>query len=260
MGHWMADASSNRRERRKRRGIARRFTIWRTLFNARLRNYLLTGILVTAPISITVWISWNILQFFDATARHLVPDAWYPDIAIPGLGLLVVFLGLMLIGAMTAGLIGRLLVRTSERILNRMPVVRSLYSAIKQILETVLAQRATAFRQVVLIEYPRPNIWAIGFVSGSTKGEVSRKLDRDLVNVFLPTTPNPTSGFLLFVPAADIRVLDMTIEEGIKLVVSGGIVTPGDHMVGMESASVPASAAPDVRVPDDPNTDRPETA
>lgn len=234
--------------RPRENGIKRRFRIWRALFNARMRNYLLTGILVTAPITITVWISWQILLFFEATARHLVPKEWYPDIAIPGLGLLVVFIGLILIGALTAGLVGRLFVRASERILNGMPVVRSVYGAVKQILETVLAQRATAFRQVVLVEYPRRGIWAVGFVSGATKGEVQRKLDQELVNVFLPTTPNPTSGFLLFVPAGDVTVLDMTIEEGIKLVVSGGIVTPEDRRAALEGRK-PATA-PDVRTPE----------
>lgn len=212
----------------KARGFSRRLMIWRALFNARMRNYLLTGILVTAPITITVWLSWKILQFFDRTVRRMMPPDLYPDISIPGLGLLVVFLGLILVGALTAGLVGRFFVRTSERILNNMPVVRSVYGAIKQILETVLQNKATAFRQVVLIEYPRRGIWALGFVSGPTKGEVRRRLDRDLVNVFLPTTPNPTSGFLLFVPTEDTLIVNMTIEEGIKLVVSGGIVTPED--------------------------------
>ena len=155
-----------------------------------------------------------------------MPDAWYPKIAIPGVGLLIVFLGLIIIGALTAGLLGRIFLRTSERILNQMPIVRSVYSAIKQVLETVLAKRATAFRQVVLLEYPRKGIWAIGFVSGATKGEVAQKLNQPMVNVFLPTTPNPTSGFLLFVPKDGVQVLEMTIEEGIKLVVSGGIVLP----------------------------------
>jgi len=212
----------------KSRRLSRRLTIWRALFNARMRNYLLTGILVTAPITITVWLSWKILQFFDRTVRRIMPPDFYPDISIPGLGLLMVFLGLILVGALTAGLVGRFFVRSSERILNNMPVVRSVYGAIKQILETVLQNKATAFRQVVLIEYPRPGIWALGFVSGPTKGEVRRRLGRELVNVFLPTTPNPTSGFLLFVPKADVKIMNMTIEEGIKLVVSGGIVTPED--------------------------------
>jgi len=247
MDRLMANEAQEAGKRAKRGGFARRFMIWRALFNARIRNYFLTGILVTAPITITVWISWHILQFFDATARNLVPAGWYPDIAIPGLGLLVVFVGLILIGAMTAGLVGRLLVRASERILNNMPVVRSLYSAIKQILETVLAQRATAFRQVVLVEYPRRHIWAVGFVSGPTKGEVQRKLDQELVNVFLPTTPNPTSGFLLFVPKEDVRVLEMSIEEGIKLVVSGGIVTPEKGKPKATGQNMPATTAPDVR-------------
>lgn len=221
-------------ERRKRHGVLRRLTIWRALFNARMRNYFLTGILVTAPVTITVWLSWQILQFFDRTVRGLVPVEWYPDFAVPGLGLLVVFFGLTLVGFLTAGILGRFFLHTSERILSSMPVVRSVYSAIKQILETVLKQKATAFRQVVLIEYPRKDIWAVGFVSGPTKGEVYRTLDQDLVNVFLPTTPNPTSGFLLFVPKDDVKVLSMSIEEGIKLVVSGGIVSPTDN--GAEGA------------------------
>lgn len=244
----MNDRNTVSQTRPPRPKFARKLMIWRTLFNARIRNYLLTGILVTAPISITVWISWQILQFFEATARHLVPAAWYPDIAIPGLGLLVVFLCLILIGALTAGLMGRMFLRASERILNGMPVVRSLYGAIKQILETVLAQRATAFRKVVLVEYPRHGIWAVGFVSGSTQGEVKRELDRGTVNVFLPTTPNPTSGFLLFVPESDVIELSMSIEEGIKLVVSGGIVSPNDPRA-IKPAPKPSEApAPDVRI------------
>ena len=140
----MADMNQENDRPRRRGGFIRKLMIWRALFNARMRNYLLTGILVTAPITITVWISWKILEFFEATARGLLPDDWYPEFTIPGLGLLIVFLGLILVGALTAGLVGRLFVRTSERILNGMPVVRSLYGAIKQILETVLAQRATA--------------------------------------------------------------------------------------------------------------------
>ncbi len=211
-----------------RSGVARKLAIWRALFSARVRNYFLAGVLVTTPLTVTIWISWQILQFFEGAARHLMPDSWYPKIAIPGVGLIIVFLGLIIIGALTAGLLGRIFLRTSERILNRMPIVRSVYSAIKQVLETVLSQRAAAFRQVVLVEYPRKGIWAIGFVSGETKGGVAEKLNQPSVNVFLPTTPNPTSGFLLFVPRDDIQVLDMTIEEGIKLVVSGGIVSPED--------------------------------
>ena len=124
---------------------------------------------------------------------------------------------------------GRWGVRTGERILNRMPVVRSVYSAIKQIFETILAQQSNAFREAVLIEYPRRGIWAIGFITGTTKGEVQNLTEEETVNIFLPTTPNPTSGFLLFVPREEVVPLDMSVEEAVKMVISGGIVTPPDR-------------------------------
>ena len=133
---------------------------------------------------------------------------------------------LTLVGMLTAGLAGRTLVRLGERLLSRMPVVRSVYATLKQIFETVLAQSSRSFREVVLIEYPRRGLGAIGFVTGPTRGEIQERSDDELVNVFLPTTPNPTSGFLLFVPRKDLIHLDMSIEEGIKLVISGSIVGP----------------------------------
>jgi uncharacterized membrane protein len=117
-----------------------------------------------------------------------------------------------------------------------MPLVRSVYGAVKQILETVLAQTSTAFREVVLLEYPRRGIWAIGFITGYTEGEVQNLTEDECVNIFLPTTPNPTSGFLLFVPRKELIKLDMSIEEGIKMVVSGGIVTPPDRRPAQEQA------------------------
>ena len=146
--------------------------------------------------------------------------------AIPGIGLLVAIIGLTIIGAVTAGFFGRALIRASERILARMPVIRNIYSVFKQLFETVLADQSKAFREVVLLEYPRRDIWAVGFLTSGTKGEVGEKTDKDMVNVFLPTTPNPTSGYLLFVPREDVITLEMTVEEGIKLVVSAGIITP----------------------------------
>src|SRR5690606_28666631 len=133
------------------------------------------------------------------------------------------------IGALTAGLLGHWLVRASDRIMQRMPVVRNVHSALKQILETVLAQQSKAFRQVVLLEYPRRGIWTLGFITGDTAGEGQGATDQDVLNVFVPTTPNPTSGFLLFVPRSDARVLSMSVEDGIKMVISGGIVTPPDR-------------------------------
>ena len=143
---------------------------------SRLRAYFLAGVLVTAPLGLTGLLSWWFIDFVDEKITPLIPDRYNPEtylpFGIPGLGLLVLLMAVTLIGALTAGLIGRWLLQTGERVLNRMPVVRSIYSAIKQIFETVLAQQSNAFREAVLVEYPRRGIWAIGFITGTTKGEV----------------------------------------------------------------------------------------
>ena len=169
----------------------------------------------------------------DSKITPLIPTAYNPEtylpFAVPGLGLIIVFIALTFIGWSTAGLLGRLWTRVSEKALARMPVVRSVYVAVKQIIETILKQQSNAFREVVLFEYPRRGSWAIGFITGQTQGEVQNLTADDVVNVFLPTTPNPTSGYLLFIPRRELVILDMTVEEGIKMVVSGGIVTPPDR-------------------------------
>jgi uncharacterized membrane protein len=205
----------------------------RRTFFGRVRAYFLAGILVTAPIGITLWLTWGIITFFDSTVVPLIPAHYNPEtylpIPLPGLGLVLAVIVLVLIGWTAAGLMGRWLVRMSERFMARMPVVRNVYSAVKQIMETVLAQNANAFRHVVLLEYPRRGIWTMGFVTGTTGGEVQSVVDAELVNVFIPTTPNPTSGFLLFLPKRDLYYLDMTSEEGFKMLVSTGIVTPTDR-------------------------------
>ena len=144
------------------------------------------------------------------------------------MGVLILLVGMTVIGFFTANLLGRSLIRFGERLVDRMPVIRSIYGALKQIFETVLAQSSTSFREVVMVEYPRRGLWALAFVTSETKGEVQNLLTDDVVNIFLPTTPNPTSGFLLFVPRATLIPLHMTVEEGIKLVISGGLVTPPD--------------------------------
>ncbi|MBC7905822.1 MAG: DUF502 domain-containing protein [Rhodospirillaceae bacterium] len=194
---------------------------------ARLRAYFFAGILVTAPVSITFYIAWQFVKFMDDQVSPLIPPAFNPqNWGIPGFGLVLVAVSLTLIGALTAGLAGRLLVRVYDAVLERMPVLRGIYSAVKQIFETMLAQKANAFREVVLIEYPRAGIWTLGFITGTTNGEVRDCFDKEMVNVFVPTTPNPTSGFLLFVPRSEVRVLEMNVEDGIKMVVSTGILTP----------------------------------
>ena len=235
---------------------------------ARLRTYFFTGVVVTAPIGITVWLLWLVVDLFDRAVVPLIPDAYNPSEflgrSVPGVGIVIVLILVTLIGALFTNVAGRFLVRFGERLVARVPVVRTVYGVLKQIFDAVLAQSADAFREVVLIEYPRRGIWVIGFVTSSTKGEVRRVLDDEMVNLFLPTTPNPTSGFLLFVPRKDCIPLDMTVEEGVKLVISGGIVSPpagaapaGDSPEPAESRSDGAerpSAAPET--PNTPGTRR----
>ena len=201
---------------------------------SRVRNYFLTGIIVTAPIAITFAVAMWVINWIDSKVVPLIPSAYNPQeilqqhtgFHIPGIGLLVVFIGLTLIGFLAAGLLGRFVVRVGENLLNRMPIIRSVYGALKQIFETVLRSSSRSFREVALIEYPRRGIWAIGFITTKTTGEVRSEIKEEVVNVFLPTTPNPTSGFLLFVPRKDLIILDMGVEEAIKMIVSAGIVTP----------------------------------
>ena len=198
----------------------------------RLRNYFLAGILVTAPISITIYVTWGFLKFLDNKITPVIPEAYNPNtylpVEIPGLGLIIAVVFFIVIGFFTRNYLGRLLVRMSEYVLERVPVINTIYGAIKQIFETVMASKSDAFKDVVMFEYPRKGIWVMGFVTGATKGEVQRLTDKETVNIFLPTTPNPTSGFLLFVPKKDITYMDMTVEEGIKMIVSGGIIIPED--------------------------------
>ncbi|HZD25148.1 MAG TPA: DUF502 domain-containing protein [Alphaproteobacteria bacterium] len=198
----------------------------------KLRTYFLTGIVVTAPISLTIYLTWEFVNWVDNQVTPLLPARYNPEkylpFGIPGLGLVMMVVFLTFVGFITANFFGRTLIHFGESLVNRMPVVRTIYNALKQILETVLQQSSTSFRQVVLVEYPRRGIWALAFVSADSKGEVSRQLDEDLINVFLPTTPNPTSGFLLVVPRRDVVFLEMTVEEAAKFIISAGVVMPDD--------------------------------
>lgn len=208
-------------------------------FGGRLRAYFLAGILVTAPLAITIALANWMIGFVDSQIVPMIPMRYNPDvylkeylgyeIGIPGLGLIVLVVFITLVGAMTAGYLGRFIIKFSENMLNRMPIIRGVYGASKQILETVLKNQSNAFRQAVLVEYPRRGLWAVAFITGRTEGEVQNLIADDLVNIFLPTTPNPTSGFLLFVPRQDMILLDMPVDEAIKMVISGGIVTPPDR-------------------------------
>ncbi len=198
----------------------------------RLRNYFLTGLIIVGPVGITLYIVWWFINLIDGWVKPLIPLQYLPEtympFTVPGLGLIIAVTALIVIGALTANLFGRTLVNYGERIVNQMPVVRTVYRALKQIFETVLSQSSASFQNVGLIEYPRRGLYAVVFISTDTTGEIRSKADHEdgLYSVFLPTTPNPTSGFLLFVPRADVLILDMTVEDAAKLVISAGLVVP----------------------------------
>ncbi len=207
---------------------------------ARLRRYLLTGILVTAPITITIYLTYIFLTFVDSKVGRILPDDWYEALyghtTIPGLGLVIVVGFFIIVGWLATNFLGRIFIRLSEYIVDKMPVVRSLYGAIKQIFETIMASQSSAFREVVMLEYPRKGIWSIGFVTGTSEGEVQSHTEQETVNVFVPTTPNPTSGYLLFVPKTELKYLEMSVEEGVKLVVSAGIISPQSQSEKIENS------------------------
>lgn len=199
---------------------------------AQLRNSFLTGLIIVGPVGITAYMVYSFVNFIDSWVKPYVPQEYNPEtylpFSIPGLGLIFAIFFIMIIGATTANLFGRSLVSYGESLLDRMPVVRNLYRAIKQIFETVLSQSGNSFQNVALIEYPRKGIYAIVFVSTETTGEISDLCSNSeqMLSVFLPTTPNPTSGYLLFLPAKDVKILNMSVEEGAKLVISAGLVVP----------------------------------
>lgn len=201
-------------------------------FGRRLLNYFLTGLVIAGPIAITLYIAWWIIGFVDDIVKPLIPPQYHPEsylpIQVPGFGLAVAVVSIMLLGFLAANLVGRSLLQLGERFLSRLPMISTLYNALKQIFETVVTQSNKSFKQVGLIQYPRKGIWAVVLISTEAKGEVAEKAggEEDVMGCFLPTTPNPTSGFLLFVPRSEITILDMSTEDAAKLIISAGLVSP----------------------------------
>ncbi|CAI2717501.1 DUF502 domain-containing protein [Nitrospina watsonii] len=204
-----------------------------TDFKRRLRNIFITGLLVTVPIAFTVFI----LNFLFKTLDNWLSPMFTkllifagapipPDFRLPGLGVIMTLLFIFLIGVFTKNIFGAKLVQVWETIVEKIPVVRSIYTGAKQVVTTIAQTDTKAFSKVVMVEFPRRGIYSLGFVTNETRGEVQALTDEDLINVFVPTTPNPTSGFLVFVPKEDVTVLSMTVEEGLKFIISCGIVTP----------------------------------
>ena len=201
-------------------------------FTSNLRNNFLTGLAVIIPVFITAYLIWSTIGIVDGWVLPLIPEKYAIDkfigIDVKGIGVIIFLLFTVFIGSLTKGYFGMTILKSVESLVDRMPVVRSIYNGIKQIAETVFSQSNNSFERACLVEYPRKGIWAVAFVSTKTKGEVSEKIgkNKDLFSIFLPTTPNPTSGFLLFLPEKDIIFLDMSVEDAAKLVISAGLVTP----------------------------------
>ena len=200
-------------------------------FTHRLRNYFLTGIVVSAPVVLTVYVTIVFLDFIDSRVASLLPTGLYPEGGVPGFGLVVGVLFFVMVGWFATNFLGAFLIEISESIVNRMPVVRTIYGGFKQVFEMVMGKQARAFREAVLVEFPMENSWALGFVTGTTQGEIQARTVDTVMNVFVPTTPNPTSGFLIFVPKERVVHLDMPVDDALKMVISGGILTPPDRRV-----------------------------
>jgi uncharacterized membrane protein len=210
-----------------------RLAEFRGTLEKRLKPLFFTGLLTVVPIAMTVVVVNWIVGSMDELLNRFIPDRFQPDVLlgfpIPGLGLLATLLLVLLVGLLTANYFGRKLFEFSERLMGRIPLVKGIYSLFKQVASTVLHKDKQSFRKVVLVEYPRRGIWMVGFVTGRTEGEIQEITERRVINVFIPTTPNPTSGFYILVPEEDAQVLSMTVEEAFKLVISGGMVTPLDN-------------------------------
>ena len=199
--------------------------------SSKIKSYFFTGIVVTAPVAITVYMSYHLLIWINDVTSRLVPKQWtigdFVPYAVPGAGLVLLIVAMIIIGMLTTGYVGKFFVRLWEALVRKMPIVSSIYSLMKQIFETFLSQKTRSFSEVVLVEYPRKGLWTIAFVSkDETGGEVDTKIKNKTISIFVPTTPNPTSGFLIVVPENDGGKLDMSVEEGIKYVISCGIVAP----------------------------------
>jgi len=217
---------------------------------ARTRRYLVAGLLVWIPVFVTVFVLRFLVDLMDTTLL-LLPDAWHPDrvlgFHIPGLGLLLALSVLGVTGLTLSNLVGRQLVRWWESLMQRIPVVRSIYSGAKTFAETVFSGKGQAFKRVLLIEYPRKGIWSICFQSAEQVAEIDHRTGEEMVCVFVPTTPNPTSGFIMMVPKRDCIALDMSVDQAMKMIVTLGVVVPAWQPPAQLSLGIDPGAGPDAR-------------
>ena len=198
-----------------------------------LRKYLIAGLLVWLPLGATVVVIRLLINLMDKTIL-LIPPEWRPESAlgfsIPGFGVIVGIFILLITGMFAANFFGRRLVALWESILGRIPLVRTIYTSVKQVLETLFTTNSKSFRKVVLVEYPRKGIWSMGFLTNKGIQAASTAAGENLLSVFVPTTPNPTSGFIVMLPEQDVMELDLTVEDGFKYIISMGVVVPNDKV------------------------------
>jgi uncharacterized membrane protein len=215
----------------------------------RIRNYFLTGLVVAGPLLITAYLTWSFINWVDNLVRPVIPPVYRPETylpwPIPGTGLVVAFFVLTLLGFLTANLVGRTLVGWGEDLLTRMPIVRPLYKTTKQIFETLFSKTGSSFRKVALVEFPAPDMWSLVFISQQPSSDIEKRLPgEDNVSVFLPCTPNPTTGFFFFVPRKNLIEIDITVEAAMSLVISAGMVQPdGDAQKKLAAMASTARAA-----------------
>ncbi len=211
---------------------------------ARIRNWFLAGIIITAPIGLTIYLVVITIEAIDRNVKSLIPTGYEPErllppnlpFGVPGLGVIAAVLLLTLIGFLFTNFLGRSLLHFSERLVARMPVIRGLYSALKQIFETVFSQSGQSFRQVALVPWPAKGSWTVAFVTGEQGGEVGKRLGRDLIVCYVPTTPNPTGGYMVYFPREDVQILNMSVDEAMKLIISCGVIVPPEKLEALPPA------------------------
>jgi uncharacterized membrane protein len=213
-----------------------------------LKKYLIAGLLVWLPLAITIWVLQAALGMIDGVFGWLLSASQYvlPEGAratletlrhVPGLGVVVLLVGLLLTGAFAANMVGQWWLSQGHRLLVKIPIVKSIYNSVKQVSDTLFSSSGNAFREAVLVEYPRAGAWTIAFVTGKPGGEAAAHLGGDFLSIYVPTTPNPTSGFFLMVPRTDVIVLRMSVDEALKYVISMGVVSPANNVVALPQAS-----------------------
>ncbi|MDE2613078.1 MAG: DUF502 domain-containing protein [Burkholderiales bacterium] len=217
-----------------------------------MRKYIVAGLLVWLPLAITIWVLSWLVGTFDgvfasllSAAQTVLPASWFAAVerlrAVPGLGVVVVAALLLLTGVFAANMFGQWWLRQWDRVIGKIPIVKSIYNSVKQVSDTLFSSTGNAFREAVLVQYPRQGSWTIAFVTGRPGGEVATRLAGDYVSVYVPTTPNPTSGFFLMMPRADVIALTMSVDEALKYVISMGVVAPGTNPSA--AAAAPTAAA-----------------